>query len=253
MELNDLLTKKGIKPNRVLVFRHRPTEPDLNKALPWLAAEKPDWFNAYQQTQPERVENAMLKRSYIASFIGHEAGKAVFVGLYTIGAHKRLTQSQFWQIPAHIEMKDRFGMKGPSKHRRSVLWFDLKGLDFYRDWKGRMVVGWPPPERSWYRKAHHNVIPITSILEESVLSDSMPPWEEIDWTWNQLLVIPTRWKVILSQWRGVYYIFDERANKGYVGSACSEKKPSGAMAELRVNRARRQQTAAHARSEKLSI
>src|SRR5262249_9951901 len=51
MELNDLLQSSKIEPREVLVLRHRPTEPDLNKILPLLAADKPDLFNAYQQTQ----------------------------------------------------------------------------------------------------------------------------------------------------------------------------------------------------------
>lgn len=51
MHFNDLLTAKGIDPKRVLVFRHTPKEPQLRKVLPWLAAEKPDVYNAYQQVQ----------------------------------------------------------------------------------------------------------------------------------------------------------------------------------------------------------
>jgi hypothetical protein len=74
MNLNDLLRGRGIDPEQVLVFRHRPSEPELNKVLPWLAAEKPDVFNAYQQTQTEKLEKAMLGAAYVASFIGREAG-----------------------------------------------------------------------------------------------------------------------------------------------------------------------------------
>ena len=56
MDLNQLLLKKGINPEQVIVFRHRPSEPDLNKMLPLLAADRPDLFNAYQQTHGEKVE-----------------------------------------------------------------------------------------------------------------------------------------------------------------------------------------------------
>ena len=41
MNLNDLLNDKGINPQHVLAFRHRPHEPELNKVLPWLAAVLP--------------------------------------------------------------------------------------------------------------------------------------------------------------------------------------------------------------------
>jgi len=86
MNLNDLLRGKDIDPQRVLVLRHRPTEPELNKVLPWFAAEKPDVFNAYQQTQGEKVETAMSAMGgsgYVASFIGHEPRKAVLNAWFT--------------------------------------------------------------------------------------------------------------------------------------------------------------------------
>ena len=74
MNLNNLLMTKGIDPQHVLVFRHRPFETELNRVLPWLAAEKPDVFNAYQQTQSEKVEKAMLSATHIASFIWKRSG-----------------------------------------------------------------------------------------------------------------------------------------------------------------------------------
>jgi hypothetical protein len=57
MTLNDLLTAEGIDSQRVLVMRHRPWERGLNKVLPWLAAEKPDLFNA--------VPGALLSRRLV--------------------------------------------------------------------------------------------------------------------------------------------------------------------------------------------
>jgi hypothetical protein len=91
MNLNDLLKAKDIDPRRVIVLRHRPREPELSKVFPWLAAEKPDVFNAYQQTQGEKLERAMQAMTgtgYVASFIGQGSGKALFVGLYSIAASK---------------------------------------------------------------------------------------------------------------------------------------------------------------------
>ncbi|HJY86402.1 MAG TPA: hypothetical protein VKE24_06145 [Candidatus Acidoferrales bacterium] len=94
MDLNDLLKKQGIDPQQVLALRHRPHEPELNKVFPWLAAEKPAVFNAYQQTQGPKLEKVMVLMGgsgYIASFIGHEPGKALFVGLYSIAGSRPLT------------------------------------------------------------------------------------------------------------------------------------------------------------------
>ena len=142
MNFAALLTENNIDPRDVLVLRHRPFEPELRKVLPWLAAEKPDVYNAYQQTQGEKLERATLGAKHVASFIGHESGRAVFVGLYTIGESKPLTYTQYWKIPAYAEMK-AFGMRGFTGERSPILWFELALTAFYEHWKGKLIIGWP--------------------------------------------------------------------------------------------------------------
>jgi hypothetical protein len=149
MNLSDLLRSENIDPQQVLVLRHTPKESRLRKALPQLTAEKPNVFNAYQQTQGATVEKAMKRAKYVASFIGHEPGKALFVGLYAVDKTKPLTQEQYWEIPALIEMKERYGMKGfdaEGEGRSSILWFNLSLTDLYALWKGKLVVAWPGRE-----------------------------------------------------------------------------------------------------------
>jgi len=231
MNLNDLLREKDIDPQLVLVLRHRPNEPELNKVLPWLAAEEPDVFNAYQQTQGERVERAiqaMTGIGYIASFIGREPGKALFVGLYSIVESRPLSREEFWQVPEYVKLKT-FGMRGFADERASasVLWFDLVLTDFYPHWKGKLIIGWPPPERSWWRRAHRNEFPVIAVLEDSALAAALPEWDEIDFTWEALQILPTRLKFKLSEWRGIYYVFDTLGQKGYVGSAYGENNLLG--------------------------
>jgi hypothetical protein len=219
MDLNDLLLAKGIDPKNVIVFRHRPNEPELNKVFPLLAADRPDLFNAYQQTHSEKVERALLSTKFVASFIRHGSAKALFIGLYAIGKTKRLTQAKFWQVRANAELK-KLGMRAfVTGKRSSCLWFDLKLRDFYCDWKGKLIVDWPPPERSWWRRAHRNQMTIHAILEDSALDTTMKTWDELDFTWNQLDILPKRWQSKLAEWRGIYYIFDTSDAKGYVGAA----------------------------------
>lgn len=223
MNLNDLLERADIAPERVIALRHRPTERGLNRVLPWLAAERHDLFNAYQQTQTEKLEDAMAKMvgsGYVASFIGRKPGTAVFIGLYSIAGARPLSFEQFWQIPAYRELRG-YGMKGwaAEDKRDSILWFDLEPTNFCSSWKGKLIVGWPPPERSWWRRAHRNDLKVMAILEDSVLDAEMPPWDEIALSWGELKVLPARWKSALSQWRAIYYIYDVAIGKGYVGSA----------------------------------
>lgn len=232
MTLNDLLQSKNILPDNVLVLRHRPHEPQLRKVLPWLAAERSDLFDAYQQTQSPRVEIAIERlngKGFVASFVGLHPGKAWFVGLYAITASKSITNRQFWKTPAYVELK-KLGMRGwvrKESSRSTILRFDLKLQDFYSHWKGKLVISWPSPELAWWRRGDRNAFSVLSVLEESAFDAEMPAWDELDLSWEQLAVLPTRWRAALHEWRGVYYIFDTSDGKAYVGSAYGQSNILG--------------------------
>lgn len=107
--------------------------------------------------------------------------------------------------------------------RSSCLLFDLALTNFYSHWKGKLVVGWPPSDRAWWRRAHdRNRLPILAVHENSALVAAMPEWDAIDWSWEELGVLPTRWWSALEQWRVIYYIFDASDGKSCVGSACGK-------------------------------
>lgn len=239
MDLNSLLRAQGIDPQFVIVMRHRPKESRLAKVIGWLAAEKPDVFNAYQQTQGKKVEralSALINQGYVASFIAHGSGKALFVGVYKISASTPLNSDEYWAIPAYQEMRD-LGMEGfvPETGRNEILWFDMPLTDCLAQWKGKLVIGWPGKDRSWWRRAERNVMPVLAITEDSLLESNMPSWDLIDLTWDELKVIPLTWKKALSQWRGIYFIFDETDNKGYVGSAYGADNIYGRWAQYAAN------------------
>jgi hypothetical protein len=224
MDFKDLLTKQGLDLDKVMVMRHRPTEPRMRTVLPWLAAEKPQVFNAYQQAQNPDAEKALMRADIVASFIAQEGEKAVFVGLYRRKECRPVTDAQFWAIPAVAELKP-FGLRGV-EGRETCLWFELEPTDIYSEWKGRLVIKWPAG-RLWWRRAKSNSFPIHAIHEESLLDAEMPPWQQLSLTWEDLRVLPTKWKAALRQWRGIYYIFDVKAGKGYVGSACGDENILG--------------------------
>lgn len=108
---------------------------------------------------------------YVASFIGHQPAKALFIGLYSVEGTSPLTYEDFWEVPAYKEMK-AFGMNGftGDDGRSSVLWFNLKLADFYAEWKVKLVINWPSPEIAWCRRAQRNTMPVHAILEESLLT-----------------------------------------------------------------------------------
>jgi hypothetical protein len=191
--------------------------------LPWLASEDPAIFNAYQQSQKPVVEKQLTGAAYLASFIGRKAGEALFAGLYQVAGHRRITEDELRSIPADIELR-KLGMKVGDERRAYSLWFDLRLTDVCADWKGKLVVTWPPPEIAYARWANNkNEFKVKAILEESALDKGMPRWDELRLTWEELRKLPKSWASALSEWRGVYYILDGADGKGYVGSAYGDK------------------------------
>jgi|SRR5680860_241689 len=218
MDFNDLLIKQDIDPATVLVLRHTPRDREFRRKLPWLAADHPDLFNVYQQTQSRHVEGQMRGAEHVASFIGLSGGRAVFVGLYRCGLVHPLTYEQYWETPEHQQLRE-LGERGFQGNRDTILSFDLEREPFYEEWKGRLVVHWPPPPINWSRWAQANKFPIFAIHESSILNDGMPSWDELVLTIADLVVLPTQWETAIGQWRGIYFILDETDGTGYIGSA----------------------------------
>jgi hypothetical protein len=170
----------------------------------------PEVYNGYQQAQRPKVEKAMTQAQYVASFIGHEPRRALFVGLYRVVDWKSVSFDEYWKIPANVELKS-FGMTGLTPDRSHALWFDLEIMDFCSDWKGKLIIQWPGLERSWWRWS----------------DEAMPSWEQLDLTWNDLRVLPKKWRNALEHWRGIYLIWDAVDGKGYVGAAYGKQNLLG--------------------------
>jgi hypothetical protein len=222
LQLNDLLKEKGIDPfrDRVLVLRHRPHEQALRRKFLWIAGARPELFNAYQSTQGATVENALQKARYLASFVGHEPRKAVFIGLYKVGRAKALSFEAYWRNRAHRELRD-LGMTGFGGARKHILKFRLDEIEDYRIWKGKLIVDWPGSDRAWSRWANKkkNSFSVSALLEDSKLNEAMPDWRDIVFRHGDLRILPQSWRDKMSQWRGIYFVFDESQRRGYVGSA----------------------------------
>lgn len=219
-DFNALLRAEGIDPQGVVVLRHRPHEAELRKLFPWLIAERRELFDAYQRTHGRAVEASIARAAWVASFFGHEAGKAVFVGLYRVDGATRISRDDYWAMPEYRQLAE-FGMEGMTG-REECLRFDLRPVEAMAEWSGRLVCRWPGLERAWRRWAANNVFPVHAIAEESLLVAPMPRWQDLVLGWRELHALPSSWQLALRQWRGIYYIRDRASGKGYVGSACGQ-------------------------------
>ena len=220
LTFNAMLELSGIALEEVLVFRHRPNEPQLNRVFDWLVAERPDLFDCYQSNHGQRTESALARARYLASFIRHTPGTALFVGLYRVEGSRSLTAEECMERPLHRELMTH-GMTGikATEGRSRVLEFSLPLTEWQSGFRGRLIVKWPGLERSWYRWADRNEFEVSAIAQESLFAPAMPSWDELAVEWSDLSLMPSSWRAALGQWRGIYLIIDRSDGHQYVGSA----------------------------------
>lgn len=220
LTFNQLLRFSGIELRDVVVFRHRPWEPALNRVFDNIVNQRRDLFDCYQSTHAPNTEAALSRARYVASFIRYRPKLALFVGLYENLGQRHLTVTEYQSRPLHLELMSR-GMGGhkASDGREKVIEFDLRPTDWRNDWSERLIIQWPGLERSWYRWADRNEFSVEAIAEHSCLVQPIPSWDELTLDWQELALVPQHWKAALSQWRGVYLIIDRSDGKQYVGSA----------------------------------
>ncbi len=222
--LNLLLEETGIDPNLVLAMRHRPWEDSLNLTFDSIAAEHPALFNCYQSTHGPRTEAALKRARYLASFIRHEPGTALFIGLFEVGGFEVRLANEIEARPLHQELV-AMGMSGDFATRRStqVAEFSLQKTDWAKDWQQRLIVRWPGADRAWYQWVGRTKVEIEALAEAPVLETRPPPWQQMCPNWAELRVLPRKWQDALRHWRGIYLITDATDGLQYVGSAAGEE------------------------------
>lgn len=218
LDFNALLDLAGYDPSRTLVVRHVPVEKKLKRALPWIVAERPDLWLAYQRIQWESLENAMQRGTYIASFVGLEAASATLAGFYEIGDTQSLDYESYQSFPGNAEL-EKLGMSRREPDMEDCLAFALNPLPFHDEWTGKLTLDWPPPFQQWWRWGGRKALPVSFIARDSRFVEALPDWRDIVLEHAELATLPATWSAALSQWRGVYFIHDRERQAGYVGAA----------------------------------
>lgn len=218
LDFNSLLSQVNVDPQQTLIVRHFPVEDALKRVLPWLVIERPELWLTYQQIQWTSLEKAMTKAHFTASFIGQEPGRATFAGIFRIGEHRELNHADYGAFPGNAEL-ETLGMTGRSRDMGNCLAFKLEPLDHWREWIGHLTIIWPKPYQNWWRWAGRGSFPVDTIEPESRFVRTMPHWNDIVLTHAEIKSLPSSWKAVLGQWRGIYLIYDTLRRAAYVGSA----------------------------------
>ncbi len=214
MHFNQLLQIDGVDPASTVVLRHRPPESRLRSALDHIAQEQHHLFHTYQSFQGSEQTSRLIQNArYVAAMLALEGDSAVFVGIYEMKDHSTRSRKQLLEcddVKALIE-------KGWKPARRIYHWHDLELTDHLCPFRFSLSVRWHG--RRWDRRAHRNVFEVLPFPVAKAIRMDMPDWDKLDLTWGELKNLPQSWQARLSEWRGIYCIFDTAIRQAYIGAA----------------------------------
>lgn len=216
IDLHTLLRLNDTDPSAALLMRHTGEVARLRRQLPWIAAEHPTAYTAFQSYHREHVARMMRTKATLVSSIAMPDG-ALFTGAYQIGQERTLTHAE-WQAQPGNDVLAAAGARGPDDEEGPTRWFEMTPLPLMTDWIGRLLLSWPGG-RGYTRLVKPGVFGVLAIHPENQLTAAPPDPSTLLLTHEELRAIPRSWWDRLGQWRGIYYIRHTPTGRGYVGSA----------------------------------
>lgn len=181
-----------LETHKVKYVRHKDSRKEYRELI-----KDRDELLKYQAEQSSEV---FKNCDYIASFVGTNQSKSVFIGLFKVN--------------------------GVSKHNNKFI-YDLieeKGLDVFKD---RLVINWGKAAISWHQWIDSNPKEVVEILPQGYLGE-FPGLLNFILDFAELKQLGENidanreWHVNLSSINGIYLILDKKSGNQYIGSACGE-------------------------------
>jgi len=198
---NHLLEDAGLPLATVKLVRHQDNRSKRDRTPYRLWRTRRDEFELYQRLQSKpRFTGA----SHLASFAATPTGETLFIGLYDVG---------------------EVGVAAPGTID-PVLGIDVGGHQLYEltrnaaldRYEGRVVIDWGLGFRTWVQNAKSNDKAILEIRRE-VEEERFPGLLAFRRPIDEMDTMPTSWRTVLSEARGVYLLVCRQTGKPYVGAA----------------------------------
>lgn len=147
--------------------------------------------------QAQQSKDVFGKCDYIASFVGIEQSKAVFIGIFKVDGIKTI--------------KDGFE-------------YDLNEVSGFDDFKERLIIDWGKNAITWHQWINKNPKEVVEILPKGYLGQ-FPGLLNFTLDYIELVKLidsPTanrEWYLQLSSINGIYLILDKNTGNQYIGSA----------------------------------
>ena len=224
MQLGALLRAEGLDLSEVAVMFHVSDKPALHRALPMLATEEPDLFDAFQNQHGPSVEATLKARGFMLSFVALPEGDFGLVGLYAIAGWTWASMAELDADSRRKELQRRFGDTvfvelGAIKGQNGRAVFDLVQRPEMATLIGRLRVRKPPKAPRNYRFLAETLdCPVLEITRTAQMIPPPPDWREFIVTTGDLRSIPRDWAARLREWRGIYLVTDQSDGARYVGS-----------------------------------
>lgn len=199
LTFNDLLAIEGVDTARVRLVRHQDGRLRSGRMYEAWRNDRPT-FEAYQRVQST---NRFRVGDLLASFIGTEARKTVFVGLYHVAGVSNCPPGRIDPLIGH-DISGHFEYDLPLDDR----------LAGYRD---RVAIEWGAAARVWVQRAAKQPKRVIEIAEQ--FEPRFPSFREFVRPIDEIPTLPNGWQQVLRSVKGVYLLVDLDTGEQYVGSA----------------------------------
>lgn len=156
--------------------------------------------DALLEYQKEQGKDIFGDCDYIASFIGIERRRSVFLGVFKVGKATR---------------------------KNGLYLYDLEEVDTFSDFVDRLVINWGDNTRAWHQWYDRNDKEVIELLPAGYIGN-FPGLLEFTLDYAELCNLINNpdanpdWKHQLSAVNGIYMILDTNTGQQYIGSANGE-------------------------------
>lgn len=205
LTFNQLLALGGLEPKDVRLLRHRDPNPGTQRQIVETAIARNEQFDRYQEEQvTEQVIKAFRSDQYFASFVvDPESKQTLFIGVWEkVGEKSKPEGAQPFGHPAHPD----------------AVYFDLRRIEVFDEYRGRIVIDWGDANRVWVQKAEAQNKPIVEVRRE-IRDPAFPGYLNLHRNLEGIAGLPTAWTTALREAKGIYLLVHRTSGKQYVGSA----------------------------------
>ncbi|MBS4022536.1 MAG: GIY-YIG nuclease family protein [Dethiobacter sp.] len=210
MNLTEILKIRGFDScSTTKLLRHKDNKTHDLKML-----YESGMIQTYQSVQSKDI---FRDCDYVMSFLGTEASKAKFIGLYRITG---ITKVANFQVPRDFPYPDFF--------KPEDFYYEMEELDNLDDLKDRMIIDWGNSAIQWQQWLKSNDKEVVEILPKGYF-EKFPGFLDFTLSFNELKKVidnpdaNREWHRMLGSVAGVYLILDTEEGLQYIGSASGER------------------------------